>query len=555
MQISDKDDLELLDFFPFDSFRKGQKKSILEIVNAFNKGYKYVILDAPVGSGKSIVARTILDYYSITKGFDAFLLSSTKMLQDQYYDESLLFNKFGVDYKVGKGRGNFECKRNNDSCSGGECRTTTDKGFRCEFGLHDVEDWNIGCLKGNCSYWEQKKEAINSDVCILNYDVLLSDFPKHYKNRDLMICDEAHNIDTKIMNRVSITLSESLLGEYGVYLENEDFYEKNANIPYWIEQLEKVKEILIKHHYESSFEDEYHKIYFTKSQLNDISHLVEKITARLSEIRENPNLWFVDIVEDGFGKKITIKPIDIHQYAKPYLLDKSEYHLLMSGSIIDYHNFAKYLGLEDDEVYYIQQDSSFDMPKNNPLIPKYCGKLTYTEKKKTLPKAYDVVDNILVNHMNEKGIIHCNSREFAKNILENCFDFDRFIDYQNSFEKEKAIEKLKDSENGVIVAYSLEEGLNLPDDDIRFQILLKCPYPSLADKQIKARQKADYTWYLLETIRKIVQIHGSGMRHEEDYCTNYLIDSSFKNVLKNKYCPVYLKDSVQKSISINGVKL
>ena len=105
------------------------------------------------------------------------------------------------------------------------------------------------------------------------------------------------------------------------------------------------------------------------------------------------------------------------------------------------------------------------------------------------------------------------------------------------------------------ISTTLEEGLDLPNDDLRFQVLLKCPYPSLADKQIKARQNADYTWYLIETIRKIIQTVGRGMRNEDDYCTNYLIDSSFKNVLKNKYCPNYLKDSIQKKISINGVKI
>lgn len=545
----------LLDYFPFESFKKGQEKSINEILNAFDNDYKYVILDAPTGSGKSAVARTVIDYCNVVEDWNTFLLSSTKMLQKQYYDESLIYNKFNIDYNIGKGRNNFNCRWNSDNCNNGVCRTTTDKHYRCKFGLHDVDEWDIGCFDGACHYWEQKKNAIFSDVCILNYDVLLSDFPHHYKNRNLMVCDEAHNLDTKIMNRVSISLSEKTLGNYGVYLENEDFYEKNANIPYWIEQLKKIKEILVKHHSESCFEDEYHKVYFTNNQLNDINHLIDKINARLDEIKENQNQWFVDIVEDKIGKKITIKPIDIHQYAKPYLLDKSEYHLLMSGSIVDYHNFSKYLGLDEDDVYYVQQESNFDVVKNNPLIPKYCGKLTYKEKMKTLPKAYSVINEIIANHMNEKGIIHCNSKEFANRIFENCYDYGRFIVYENSFEKEEAIETLKKSDNGIIVAYSLEEGLNLPNDDIRFQILLKCPYPSLADKQIKARQKVDYTWYLLETIRKFIQTVGRGMRNEDDYCTNYLIDTSFKNILKNKYCPQYLKNSVQKKVSINGVKL
>jgi len=542
----------LLEYFPFESFKTGQRESIDKIITAIEKGYKYVILDASTGSGKSAIARTVIDYFNVNEDYSAYLLSSTKMLQNQYYEESLLFNKFNIDYQVGKGRGNFECRLNHDSCNKGECRITTDKQFRCKWGLHNVEDWDIGCFEGTCPYWEQKLNAVNSDVCILNYDVLLSDFPNHYKNRKLMICDEAHNIDTKIMNRVSITLSESILGEYGVFLENEDFYEKNTTIRYWVNRLNEIKDILVKNNTEGYTVYDSHEIYFSKNQMSEMTHMIDKIEDRLSEIKENPKIWFVDIVDDTRGKKITIKPIDVHNYVKPYLLDKAQYHLLMSGSIVDYKNFAKYLGLSEDEVYYIQQESSFDVVNNNPLIPKYCGKLTYKEKNNTLPKAYKEIDEILTTHMNDKGIIHCNSREFANKILENCWDYGRFITYENSYEKEIAIQELKDSDNGVIVAYSLEEGLNLPDDDIRFQILLKCPYPSLADKQIKARQKADYTWYLLETIRKTIQTVGRGMRHEDDYCKNYLIDSSFKSILKNKYCPKYIKDSVQKRLIING---
>ena len=113
MQTTIKGDL--LDYFPFDYFRKGQEQSINSILTAFESDYKYVLLDAPTGSGKSMVARTVIDYLSDNKGFSAYLLSNTKMLQNQYYDEALLFNEYNVDYKLGKGRNNFLCRRDNKS--------------------------------------------------------------------------------------------------------------------------------------------------------------------------------------------------------------------------------------------------------------------------------------------------------------------------------------------------------------------------------------------------------------------------------------------------------
>lgn len=545
-------------YFPFEKYRQGQENSINEIIDAIiNNNYEYVILDAGTGSGKSAVARTILDCVSEEFSWKSYLLTSTKMLQHQYYEESLVYNKFGVDYKTGKGRSNFPCKLDdNVSCNMGECKTTTDNKFHCKYGLREYDDV-LGLILNNddnpCYYWEQKKEALKSMVCILNYDVLLSDYPRHYKHRNLMVCDEAHNIDNKLMNRVSISLSESKLSDMGIFFQNEDYYKNNLNIDYWIERLTSIKEELTSNYYEDGYEIDGHWIYYSRAKKDEVNYLISKIKTRLKEIKHNKDIWFVDFVNDNFSKKIVIKPIDVHNYAKPYLLDKSTYHLLMSGSIVDYHNFSKYLGLDDDEVYYIQQDSSFDVVTNNPLIPCYCGKLTYGQKEKTLPKVYPIIEKIITNHMSEKGIIHCNSREFANSIVANCYDYGRFITYRTSKEKDEAITELKESENKIIVAYSLEEGLDLPNDDLRFQILLKCPFPSLADKQIKARMEADYSWYTIETIRKLIQTVGRGMRAEDDYCTNYLIDTSFKQLLRNKYCPRYLKDSVKHDVKIDMI--
>ena len=53
---------EIINYFPFDSFRTGQEESIRKILDAIENGCEYVILDAPTGSGKSSIARTVVDY-------------------------------------------------------------------------------------------------------------------------------------------------------------------------------------------------------------------------------------------------------------------------------------------------------------------------------------------------------------------------------------------------------------------------------------------------------------------------------------------------------------
>ena len=107
------------------------------------------------------------------------------------------------------------------------------------------------------------------------------------------------------------------------------------------------------------------------------------------------------------------------------------------------------------------------------------------------------------------------------------------------------LEDFKKSDyNEVIVAYSLEEGVDLPYDNISFQIIFKTPYPFLGDPQVRARKEADKDWYTIETIRKLVQIQGRGMRAEDDSCTNYVLDSSFKGIIRNRLCPVEFKECV-----------
>ena len=71
-------------------WRKGQKEAIIEIIEAERSGSKTVILDAPVGSGKSIIAMAV-SYILNQNGKRGFILASEISLQEQYEKD---FKKF-----------------------------------------------------------------------------------------------------------------------------------------------------------------------------------------------------------------------------------------------------------------------------------------------------------------------------------------------------------------------------------------------------------------------------------------------------------------------------
>ena len=95
----------------------------------------------------------------------------------------------------------------------------------------------------------------------------------------------------------------------------------------------------------------------------------------------------------------------------------------------------------------------------------------------------NTLDKILEKNNKLNGIIHTASYANAIYIKEHTQHKKRIIEYENSKEKELVLEMLSMS-NKVVMGPSLIEGIDLPDELSRLQVLFKIPYPSLGDKFI-----------------------------------------------------------------------
>jgi ATP-dependent DNA helicase DinG len=96
--------------FPFPEKRQRQDHILKEICDAFNSGYKRIILEAPTGFGKSPLAVS----FALTLG-SSYICTSTKDLQSQYA------NDFSY-LKVVKGKSNFPCLVKEDFIRDGKYR-------------------------------------------------------------------------------------------------------------------------------------------------------------------------------------------------------------------------------------------------------------------------------------------------------------------------------------------------------------------------------------------------------------------------------------------------
>ena len=253
--------------FPFISQRDNQTKVLNEICEAFNSGYKYIILEAPTGFGKSAVAVSVAK----TLG-SSYICTSTKDLQTQYARDFSFI-------KVAKRKSNFPClvkeyfiKNGIYRCrscisagDGSECYHTTveygpcmtDESFEgtgCKYRtfLKDYDLSNKGTenekiyinndkehhykkeffqwlhlknLKDNskdkatwrpCEYFNQLNIALTSSHSIFNYSNFLAFLPskKIIMPRELLVLDEAHLLETEIVKFRGLSISKKRWRRY-----------------------------------------------------------------------------------------------------------------------------------------------------------------------------------------------------------------------------------------------------------------------------------------------------------------------------------------------------
>ncbi len=515
---------EILENFPFEQPRVGQLDIIQDIQEAIQQGYKYIILEAGTGTGKSAVTTTLAKLYG-----SAYILTMTKQLQAQYADE------FG--FPLVKGRSNFGCMQDNfdSTCNMGTCKTTpVSHNFSCLYGISKNPTLDAGIAfddsfgnsvffqsENHCNYWQQKANAINSPISLMNYDyaILELNYVKHFGTRSLLILDEAHNIENKLMRTMEVNLYNTRIQkDINKVISAQTL--KDGQLKDWILEVEALQD---------AYED-IELVNIPANKADRIRSTVSKLKNLRVNLEKEPKNWVIDADEYG----VSFKPLKVHHYAKNNLLKYGDVCIFMSATILSHKMFSKWLGLDPDEVYHIKVDSPFN-PKNRPVSLSLAGKMSKSRIKQTAPKTIPILQEILEKHKNDKGLIHTNSykcQQYIKKHLPNS----RLISHTPR-NREAVLKHFEEDENPlVLVSPSMSEGVDLPYDKCRFQVIYKIPFPYLGDKQVYMRQKRDQRWYAYKTVMTLMQAYGRGMRAEDDSCFTYILDSDVNMLLRS---PIY----------------
>jgi ATP-dependent DNA helicase DinG len=491
--------------FPF--IPRGNQAWVLEMVNQLlaKPEIKNIILEAPTGSGKSAIAVAVGRSVQ-----NAFVFTSNKALQDQYLGD---FSRFISDLR---GRVNYEC------CSIYEDPKKKGKWIKKK----------SSCGPGNrCGYHQALDTATTASIVSMNYAAGLCflNYTPFFPSRKVLICDEAHNLESMLTGFVGIELSEDLLKEtYPILYSKEripEFVTAYEYLP-WLELI-------------SSRAEEANNNNSALKENEDFQFLMGKISDALTAIEMDSNN-FVVVHEDRSPhtqriKKVHFKPIDVSRYAKGKIFQHATVSVFLSATIGSPDGFCKNLGLKPEETAYIQVPSTF--PKENrPIVRDYVGYLSRHNLIESIPRIVEKILGIGAFHSNEKGVIFCPSYSLCIAIYEALpASFrSRVIFPRTAQDKAASIAKhAASTEPTILLSPSMSEGVDLKDDLSRFAILCKIPYPNVGDPIVEARMKRDKKWSDREVIKTIAQSYGRSIRTETDYATFYILDQCFERLLQN----------------------
>ena len=512
--------MDVLSFFPLPDPRQGQIKVLEKIVDLiYKQGKRNIILEAPVGSGKSAVAVTLAKEFG-----SAHILTPLKSLQDQYFADF-----YKEDLVLMKGRNAYPCtypyKNEREAarypegrdCSEGPCRAKTRSIKTSRWGKCGPSDMD-------CPYKQELEVAKNSSVVIHSlssffYQCYYSDA---FQPKPLLIVDECHKLEDNLREfsteRISIPVC--------IPEENIPPLETTTNINTWVDWLEQ---------YEFHFSDKLERVYdldteeesFTSERL-----LFLKSIFGMRSSSKFKGVFAVTYSTNGNTTDIDFIPDNIVDISEELLLSMGEVRVFMSGTIYDIPKFCETLGLDPSETEKVGISSDFPASLR-PIYMKneFLVDTSHAKWDENFPTIIDNIRKIMEVYGDAKGLIHAPSYFLGQQIAKALVDTGR-IRYHDKETFKDSLDDFYDSKDPeVFLSPTCQQGIDFKDDRARFQIIVRIPYAPTKSPFVKVKSKSDSRWANLQALIVFGQQLGRINRNESDYGATILLDSRFPSFI------------------------
>lgn len=490
--------MDLLSHFPYGTPRDGQAAALSALQQEWNN-FDVFVISAPTAAGKTALSKTIMN----AVGSVAYIQPNNLLVQQvlQEFPDTPTLSRLD----------SYRCEEWARSCAS----TKGKLGFFCK-----------GC---DCSKALMRTKYKN-DQTVMNYHIYVA----HKAYREVVILDEAHNALPWIRERVA-----------GKIWQHDYGYPSNMHSPEqvsaWIQTLPPAKR---KH---KKIQDLYAAVTYPKPEYQmqrTTDQFNGKGTAR------------------GFPEErdcIKLLPTDI-RHAPPLLWPglgqprsptglpgtvTTQKVILMSATIsrVD----VEALGLDRHRVLYVNCESPIE-PVRRPIILRDIAAVSRANQAESARLMAEHIDQVLAPfHEGEKGVVHT-SYAMARELASHLGSKPRYL-FHDKLNKKEQYEYFRaaPAESGLIlIACGMTEGIDLPEDLGRWQVVSKIPWPSLGSPAVRYMADENPDSYAWETMKGLIQACGRICRTPEDYGVSYVLDSTIHKLLKDHWdlFPLWYTDAL-----------
>lgn len=187
------------------------------------------IVQAPTGSGKSIIIMTAAGVLAENFDIKSYILCSDLYLYKQYEDFIDAHPSMGFGYLKGQ-TGNYICSKENCDIRNAPCTMC---------GYSFAEKFKYFECANTCEYLQERLFAVNAKVTVMTYqnfhfqmNINTTKVDTHniplfgiFQYRDMIWCDECHNIPSIVQNKCRPTINKN---DLNLFLSIYNYYKSPA---------------------------------------------------------------------------------------------------------------------------------------------------------------------------------------------------------------------------------------------------------------------------------------------------------------------------------------
>ena len=513
-----------LNSFPLPTIRGSQVTALEFLWKAMIDGYEDIVIAAPTGCGKTALGSALCLWAACLnvqgKNPGGYYLVCQKLLQDQLErDFPSYLPRFFDKAASLKSAHEYPCQTYGTCGMGSKMK----KEQTCP---------QRRSVNHACPYLKQRQKFEMADLAVTNYPYLFTEhtYVGNLPPRVALVADECHVLDKQITGFIEVCINKETLGDWAPHLKPVRSMPEMGDFATWLVD-----------HYLPALDDRQKMLHENvmasncqnKRMLDDLNKLENhagRIKMAVVAMCERPEQWvyWQEMVKDDLQS--IAKPISAVPFFPKLIQEMAATRLYMSAYPGPKDVFCRSLGLNQKKVAWLDLDSTFPV-EHRPVHIWNIGSMGRASADQTFPALCKVIGIILEAHKEHKGLIHVHSYSLGQRLfqfLQGTEHRRRVIFPLKAAERRYALDKHRTSrEPTVLLSPSIAEGFSFDDDLARFQILAKCPYLYLGDKQVQARKEQDPEWYILETVKTIIQACGRAVRSETDFADTYLLDSDF----------------------------